>query len=165
MAMALNATVPYVNGKKEPKLMFALKIKNARDAVAFVNKIGSQDLSRTPYYRFDEKGQYLLISTDKKSFLKKAMPANMAPLTTGNKGEMSFEIGNMIRSFTRASKLNKAETKAFIDFFGKLSLINNNSEDGRYSSTMRMEMGDRSTNALANLVRMIIKINESKAQK
>ncbi len=161
IAATFNAAEPTDKNKKYPKIVFAIKLKDATKAVSILNRIASQNIKMANAYRFDADAQYLLVSTDKSIFtMPKTTYVNTTSTLSTNKGELILNIGKFISSITKDSKLKKPETKAIIDFFGTMQIINNSTEDGLFSSTMTMEMGDKNKNVLASLMDLWKKMNQ-----
>lgn len=165
IAAVFNENLPGEKYKKEPKIAVGLKIKDAAAAVAFMNKMASQDIKMAGNYRFDENGGYLLFAVDKKFFTPSKIPV-AAPVVppSNNKGEIILDFGRLIKSVTKPSKLEKPETKTMLEFFGKLSMVNNSTEDGHFSSSMTWEMGDKTKNVLASLMEMLQKMDKKKKE-
>jgi hypothetical protein len=139
-----------------PKAIFALKIKNAEKAVAFMNKINAKDLSAARYYKFDENGQYLLFNTEKNDILnvvKTAQPY-ISTLSEGNFGEMNFNIKEMIKQYAMSDFKTSKMNTILQNFFGKITMVNNKTEEGNFIADMELDLGDKNTNALYNLVEL-----------
>ncbi len=152
-AIAINAGLS-ARGKKQPRLLIALKIKNAAAAVNFMNKMGSENTKFTKSYRFDENAQYLLIDTDGKNGLTKPAVAGAAKFTTpqNSYGYFMLNVKAMVASLTKDSKKNNADYKKAIQFYGKAEFMNTKDAEGKLTASIRIDMGDKKSNALFNLV-------------
>lgn len=160
IAMTLNTTKPRESGRKEPKVVFAMGVKDAKIAVEMMNTIASENLDMTQYYKFDETGKYILFNTDKisKNAIPAALPNVPTNLSMGHYGEMKFDIKGLINGLTRETDKKEADFQATRQFFSVVNSVNNKTEDGNFVSEITVDMGNKNTNALSNLVDLMEKI-------
>ncbi len=145
-------------GSVNPSVAIALKLKDAKLAVAKMNIIASQQLKMTSNYRFAENGEYLIFSSSNQFLNKKTNLINAKPLQLGHFGEMNVDIKGMLKAV-----INKRDMKSFgtlLEMIGKMNVISNKTEDGKFVTNMTMEIGSANTNALVTYVDMMKKMTE-----
>ncbi len=162
MTMSMEKNAESRTGK--PAATIAFKIKNISKAISLLNKIGSNKVENIKQYKFDVDGQYLLLNTEKLPTPAVASN-NVRPqpaLPMGNFGTFNMDLKSLIKGFLPIDESKAKSQDEVLNFFGTVSFINNKTEDGKFEGSMEMDMGNKSTNALANLFTLINKMGEAK---
>jgi hypothetical protein len=165
------AVKSYDRDRKVPIALVALKLKDAKKAVDFMNRMASKNLEMSQYYKFDENGSYLLFGSDKKTFTTPTIKQNttIPTLSTGHFGEVKMDIKGFIQAMQRDDRESRYSSyslnELMANFFGKLEMTNDKSEDGVFIGDMAMELGDTDKNALTNIVDLIGKIIEQEQKR
>lgn len=148
--------------KPGPRLLLAVKLKDAAAAVAFMNKAAAESPKMIRSYQFDPEGRYLLFDSKYQNpydSAQKITPATgSAPqLSFGNLGEVVIDVKKLLEAIT--SEVNKEDDfyKEVIDFFGKLEMNNLQTEDGKFIAVLRIDFGSNKTNSLASLAEFMHK--------
>jgi hypothetical protein len=162
LSMAMHAGISK-RGKKQPRLLFAVKINDAAKAVAFMNRIGSKKTKFTIAYKFDENASYVLFDTEEKSGLLKqvASQQKMNVPVQGTVMQLNINMPAMMNALTKETQKLSRDYKAGLQFFNKVQLISAVNADSDFTTTFAIDMGSNKTNALYNLLQFISNSSKS----
>ncbi len=143
--------------KKEPRLLIAFGVNDTKLAVQTLNNLSSEKLRGTKSYRFDVNGKYLLLDTDGEIGAKMiSAPATViAPKLNSNYGEVFIDLRNLIINSTKTAKRNTKDFKTFTSFFNTISMVSDKTDTEGLVVDMKIDMGDKTTNSLYNLIKLM----------
>ena len=172
LALGVSLTKPTGNGRPKPQVVAAFKVKDVQAAIKALNTVASNDLSMINNYKFATNGEYIVFTSEKNGF-SATKPKSTVPSTTystkltgNNYGELAFDMKAMIQGTMRKtwSDDRKKSTKELANFFGSITMECTKTEIGNLESTVSVDMGNASSNALSNLVDFATLMNEIKIE-
>jgi hypothetical protein len=145
------------SNQAKPHFFGAIKLKDAKKAVSIMNKLASGEKNLIQNYQFDENGTYMMLYSKNRKVAKVTQKEDSLNLPTGTFGTMRINVVDIVNSFINDGGRRKDNrmNAAITSFFGKVTVVNNKTEDGNFIGEGTFDMGSKDKNALVNLFSFI----------